>query len=834
MAKSTTPRKGATKKVASKEENIIEMLPAEAQPVAPEPKKVKRVSIAKPKALIEKNVKKDSVSAEVKTEIVESNPIKPKKITKKSPVKTEVAIEEPRELPIKPVKEKGKAVKKTKNKQSEIIPPIIEAPMQEEQTVTVDSQSANSEQAESGIEKGEEKLSRKERRLREWKERKKLKRLQHLQEKQQSRNEIEKGDLEQDQVIVTADQPVLESSQEVAEIPTQVEKLQHGKVKKQQPKQETSEPFVQQKNQDQHSKVLPLDKVGRDFPPLKKVETWGNAMSKAKVDPLPKQLEPLLQKTIHFLEQEIRIKKPSVILVGVSGGIDSVVLLDILSVISTRGWCTIHVAHCNHQLRGEASHQDELFVRRLASSYGLHFHHTSADVTGYSNEYNLGIEVAARIMRYQFFEKAAKACHADVIATAHHSEDNAETLLMNLMRGSGITGLAGIPPRRDLDKKLSYIRPILWLSKKEIEHYAKVRNLEWREDESNTSMNFTRNKIRHELLPMLRAEYSPGLTEVLNRTTTLMREAQEFIAERIIHIMKQGVREISKSSFAINLGMFQTIKDFAKGELIQASLRQYLRMQPISMVAIDSVLNLSQGPAGGRLDISKDLFVLRDREELVFARPEQAVEIFMPVMKLGNFTSSGIGYHAEIADPRSVAFGEHPLIEYFDADVFPEQCVIRHWRDGDRITPIGLDGSMTVSDFLTNSKIPVADKRKVLVLCSGDEVLWIIGYRIHNGYKVTQHTTSIMRISITLDKHINYLQPHSQKQLPKSQQKPKQKAQHKPQHHKNTTEQSPKAAIEQVEVIVQEPVNASIEKKSKRVKSNPRAPKKPSASRKDA
>jgi tRNA(Ile)-lysidine synthase len=567
---------------------------------------------------------------------------------------------------------------------------------------------------------------------------------------------------------------------------------------------------------------------------LKKAETWGNAVSKAKVEPLPKQLEPILQKTITFLEQEIRIKKPSVILVGVSGGIDSVVLLDLLSVISTRGWCTIHIAHCNHQLRGEASHQDELHVRRLASKYGLHFHHTSADVTGYSKEYNLGIETAARIMRYQFFEKAAKACHADAIATAHHSEDNAETLLMNLMRGSGITGLAGIPPRRDLDKKLSYIRPILWLSKKEIEHYAKVRNLEWREDESNTSLNFTRNKIRHELLPMLRAEYSPGLTEVLNRTTTLMREAQEFIAERIIHIMKQGVREISKTSFAVNIGMFQTIKDFAKGELIQASLRYYLRMQPISMVAIDSILNLAQGPAGGRLDITKDLFVIRDREELVFARPEQVIETYMPVMKFGNVNSSGIGYHGEIADPRSVNFGEHPLIEYFDADIFPDQCVIRHWRDGDRITPIGMDGSMTVSDFLTNAKINVADKRRVLVLCSGDEVLWIIGYRIHNGYKVTQQTSSIMRISISLDKQINYMQSHSQKHQPKPQQKPQQKMQNKPQQKKQSVDNSQKITNEQANIAVQEPVQAPIEKKSKNVKPNSRAPKKTNRPAKDA
>lgn len=838
MAKSTTTKKVAAKKVAIKEEISPEIV-SDIKTSEVEIKKVKRVSISKPKALIEKSAKKDEALAEINAK-VEKDSKPARKNSKKSPAKEISHPESPEKQPeiqeiqsSKEVKAKGPAPKKSaKKKQNEPAEPLAKAnpemanpelslPFEDKQGHEKQQDQQTVSNASDGSHTGEEKLSRKERRLREWKERKKLKRLQHLQERQQGKIASEISEIVDDSMN-QQEKPVEILSDDSSPIITK-EKSPKGKTKpaienqqveKQPIEKQLNEKSVPTKNQENQNKVLPLDKVGRDFPPLKKVETWGNAMSKAKVDPLPKQLEPILQKTVHFLEQEIRIKKPSVILVGVSGGIDSVVLLDLLSVISTRGWCTIHVAHCNHQLRGEASHQDELFVRRLASKYGLHFHHTSADVAGYSKEYNLGIETAARIMRYQFFEKAAKACHADSIATAHHSEDNAETLLMNLMRGSGVTGLAGIPPRRDLDKKLSYIRPILWLSKKEIGHYAKVRNLEWREDESNTAMNFTRNKIRHELLPMLRAEYSPGLTEVLNRTTTLMREAQEFIAERIIHIMKQGVREVSKSSFAINIGMFQTIKDFAKGELIQSSLRHYLRMQPISMIAIDSILNLAQGPAGGRLDITKDLFVIRDREELVFARPELGVEIFMPVMKLGVFSAHGIGYNAEIADPRSVNFGEHPLIEYFDADKFPEQCVIRHWRDGDRITPIGMEGSMTVSDFLTNAKINVVDKRKVLVLCSGDEVLWVIGYRIHNGYKVTQETASIMRVTISLDKQMNYLlsqQKHA---------KPNQKSQPKNQPKKQNVNQQVKIAKEEVKNTSEEPVAIPIEKKSKKNKSN--------------
>lgn len=761
MAKSTPTKKGATKKVASKEENASTEKNSQIQ----EPKKIKTVSIAKPKGLVAKVAKKSPLKSDEQ----------PEKATKKSSKKVVNSVQEAAGTPqaksteksakneqakstvsVKKPTKKGRNAhpidvdtKDTKKKADDATP----VPMNAE-AVKSEAEHVVNEQSDNALSQtGEEKLSRKERRLREWKERKKMKRLQHLQEKQ----------LNKDNPDLATDASNPPSNDEPIDVVPQVEK-QDIKIEKDVKKEQSKEQVkVLPKNaqsaqpQQPQSKVLPLDKVGKDFPPIKKVENWGNSMSKAKVDPLQKELEPILQKTIQFLEQEIRIRKPATILCGVSGGIDSVVLLDLLAVISTRGWCTIHIAHCNHLLRGEASQQDEAFVKKLAAKYGLHFHHVQADVAQYSKEYNLGTEVAARIMRYQFFEKAAKVAHADFIATAHHAEDNAETLLMNLMRGSGITGLAGIPPRRDIDRKLSYIRPILWLSKKEIEQYAKVRSLEWREDESNASLNFTRNKIRHELLPLLRSDYSPGLTDVLNRTTTLMREAQEFIAERIIHIMKQGVREVSKHSFAIQIGMFDSIKDFAKGELIQASLRSYLHMQPISMHAIDSILAMAKGPAGGRLDITKDLYVIRDREELIFSRPEQVIELFVPVNKIGNFSSNGISYTGEIADPRSVNFGEHPLIEYFDADLMPEQLVIRHWRDGDRITPIGMDGSMTVSDFLTNAKINVADKRKVLVLCSADEVLWVIGYRIHNGFKVTQKTESIIRIKIMLDKSINYV-----------------------------------------------------------------------------
>jgi tRNA(Ile)-lysidine synthase len=497
----------------------------------------------------------------------------------------------------------------------------------------------------------------------------------------------------------------------------------------------------------QNTPLLPLDKVGEDFPKPVPID-YGIKNQKVKVDPLPVELQFMLSRTLQFLERDIRLSKPATILVGVSGGVDSMVLLDILALISTRGWCTIHVAHCNHNLRGEESKKDEDLVRRITHKYGMHFHHTSVDVKSYAKQYSLSIEQAARILRYQFFDKAAKGCHADVIATAHNAEDNAETLLMNLMRGSGISGLAGIPPRRELDKKLSLIRPILWCSRKDIEMYAKTRNILWHEDESNASVVYTRNKIRHDLLPKLRSEYAPGLTEVLNRTTTLMREAQEFIAEKISHIMQNGVKEIHKKSFSIQLGMFSSLKDFAKGELIQASLRKYLLMQPVPMSSIDKIIQLSLGIVGTQSDINKDLYVLREREELVFTKREPHIDVFLPVSTIGTMKNSVLMYTGALVKPETIKYGANPFIEYFDRGLIADQLIIRNWRDGDRFSPLGMSGSMTVSDFLANEKVAVADKRKIQVLCNGEDILWVVGYRINNQFKVTEHTKDILRVDI--------------------------------------------------------------------------------------
>lgn len=630
--------------------------------------------------------------------------------------------------------------------------PIVSDTLEEDIEIQ-ESESETEEQT------GDEKLSRRARRLREWREKKKLRRMQGSTEKLLNNENVTEEIIEDLIPLQSEHIEVIPESNEIA--PKKQAPGKKGKKNNQTKNiispveladiKESSVNDVVEKPKtitlQQHPPLLPLDKVGEDFPKLVPID-YGVKNQKVKVDPLQVELQFILSRTLQFLERDIRLSKPATILVGVSGGVDSMVLLDLLAHISTRGWCTIHVAHCNHNLRGEESKKDEDLVRRITHKYGMHFHHTSVDVKSYAKQYSLSIEQAARILRYQFFDKAARGCHADVIATAHNAEDNAETLLMNLMRGSGVSGLAGIPPKRELDKKLSLIRPILWCSRKEIEMYAKTRNILWHEDESNASVVYTRNKIRHDLLPKLRSEYAPGLIEVLNRTTTLMREAQEFIAEKISHIMQNGVKEINKKSFSIQLGMFSNLKDFAKGELIQASLRKYLSMQPVPMSSIDKIIQLSLGIVGTQSDINKDLYVMREREELVFSKREPHIDVFFPVSTIGTMKNSVLMYTGALVKPETIKYGANPYIEYFDRGLIADQLIIRNWRDGDRFSPLGMSGSMTVSDFLANEKVAVADKRKIQVLCNGDDILWVLGYRINNQFRVTEHTKDIIRIDI--------------------------------------------------------------------------------------
>jgi tRNA(Ile)-lysidine synthase len=447
----------------------------------------------------------------------------------------------------------------------------------------------------------------------------------------------------------------------------------------------------------------------------------------------------------NYLENTLYIEDKSEILIAVSGGIDSVVLLDAMCVLSEKHNYKLIVAHFNHSLRGKASNEDEIFVRHLAENYKLPFHHSKGKVKQFAEKNSNSIEQAARILRYLFFERTARSIHSSLVATAHTADDSAETFLMNLIRGTGLTGLSGIPEKRPLSKNVSIIRPFLFLKKQDLKEYARLRNLSWREDESNSLLNFTRNKIRHELLPKLVNDFSPAIVDIINRTSKLFNGADEFIDEYVKNAVSDILTDKGSDRFSINIPLLQTFSEFIQGEIIQSALNKHFQMQPLSLQTIDRILDLQNSPVGSICEIMKQAIVLRDRQQLIFSRTRQENKCNMLIERTGVFKAGRFRLTLSEVNKKKVKFALDPKIEYFDMDLLPIMLTLRNWRDGDTFQPLGMAGTVKVSDYLTNEKIPLIDKPNVLVLSTKSDIVWICGKRASDKFKVTESTKKYIK-----------------------------------------------------------------------------------------
>jgi tRNA(Ile)-lysidine synthase len=409
------------------------------------------------------------------------------------------------------------------------------------------------------------------------------------------------------------------------------------------------------------------------------------------------------------------------ILLAASGGLDSTVLLHLLVKLEY----TTAVAHANFQLRGEESEQDEAWVRQLASDFQLPFYTQRFETNNYATENGLSIQLAARHLRYTWFDALCEKLNCDFVATAHHLNDNLETVLLNFTRGAGLTGLQGIP-----QKKGRIIRPLLPFSRMEIEQYARDHGLTWREDSSNSSDDYSRNFIRHQVVPKLK-ELNPSLEETFSRNTERLHAADELARREL-----KGLRE----SYVLQSGRHTKILKSLVG------LFQYPAPVLLELIK-DYGFNLNQcievvlavpGQPGKQFFSSTHQLVI-DREHLIISvqkdKPgevqiEEGVDevvLGSLVLKIGN--SAG----AEINPGKGVARLDKAKLR------FP--LLWRTWRPGDSFFPLGMEHRKKLSDFLVDNKISLTDKEDVTVLESGGEIAWVVGYRIDNRFKSTGGTS---------------------------------------------------------------------------------------------
>lgn len=437
------------------------------------------------------------------------------------------------------------------------------------------------------------------------------------------------------------------------------------------------------------------------------------------------------------------------ILLAVSGGVDSIVLLDVMARLAPALRLRINVAHFDHGLR-ESSAKDADFVRDLAQGYGIKPFLGNGDIRRMADEEGRSIEETARRERYAFLERIAKRHRFDVVMTGHTATDNAETLLMNLLRGSGVTGLAGIPPTRRLTGTCLIGRPMLDCTREDVEGYAAARGLKWQEDESNASVEFTRNRVRHELMPLLK-QFNPNVVSTLNTTAGLMRDFDRYLAGAVDTAARSAMvgESVPNERVVLDVRQLKHFQPAIRGEVIQRVMAETFSIPPLSHTAVERGLELLWKETGARASLGGRFEGLRDRDNLVLVKNPPIVRDVDKSFKPGQNVEVGdIMLVTSIVERESVRFTSNPKTEFIAADNLPERLTIRSWREGDRFHPLGMKGEKKLSDFLIDTKVPLDRKRQVLVVTDGTQILWVCGMRMNEHYRVGKETKRVLKMEL--------------------------------------------------------------------------------------
>ncbi len=447
-----------------------------------------------------------------------------------------------------------------------------------------------------------------------------------------------------------------------------------------------------------------------------------------------------------FSRRRRLIEERNKIIAAVSGGADSIVLLDLLAKEQEAFGLSIVVAHFNHQLRGVESEGDEQFVAQRARHYGFEFYVERANTAEYSRVTKTGIQDAARKLRYEFFDKLLISSGFDKIATAHHADDNAETILLNLFRGAGVQGLSGIPVYRE-DKKI--VRPLLFAQREEIDLYVNAEQLTFRTDSSNAKDHYTRNFIRHNILPPVKKEVNPNLVMTLSRSAELFRELEAFLTYTARQSYELLIARKTDEELHLSISKLRSNPVLLQQYVIMLAADQ-LAHRKLDYDQVNAILDLTEGLTGSWVAISKEYVVFRDRENLVMRKTEPITDFKITVQPNHRYDFEKFRFASEVVESNTVQF-EANGTEFVDADaVTGNELVLRSWGDGDSFVPLGMKTKKKISDFFVDAKIPIYEKHQIPILETKDgQVVWVCGQRIDDRFKITSATKRVMKLEFT-------------------------------------------------------------------------------------
>jgi len=444
-------------------------------------------------------------------------------------------------------------------------------------------------------------------------------------------------------------------------------------------------------------------------------------------------------KLLHFIQKEQLFNSKSKLLVAVSGGVDSMVLLDILHQLKY----PIVVAHCNFKLRNEASDNDELFVKETAEKLNLPLFNTDFDTASYAKTHGISTQMAARDLRYTWFEKIRKEQGCELIVTAHHQDDNLETILLNLIKGTALKGLSGISPKNG-----KIVRPLLPFTKNEILKYAETHKLKWREDTSNASNKYERNKIRLEVIPTLK-EMNPKLLENLSKNTSYLRDTEHIYANGLKHHLKSWLVKRGEETYIPILKILKT-----KG--YPTILYEYLNPFGFNATQVEQIIESFDAQAGKQF-LTESHQLIKDRKFLILSpKTNESKSLHLIDIKQNELQVKNGTFTIQLdrfKEPMETELFKNYLPKteneaklHYNKIAFPIR--LRRWQKGDFFYPFGMKRKKKkLSDFFTNLKLSIIEKEKVWILEDDKKrIIWVVGYRIDDRFAIHKKIKQVYHI----------------------------------------------------------------------------------------
>jgi tRNA(Ile)-lysidine synthetase-like protein len=435
----------------------------------------------------------------------------------------------------------------------------------------------------------------------------------------------------------------------------------------------------------------------------------------------------MLDRLKNHIAQNFPFLENKKLFLATSGGLDSIVMAHLFNQLNH----TIALAHCNFQLRGLESFEDQNFVQDYAEANAIPIFVTQFDTEAFAKDYKLSTQVAARDLRYNWFYELLETEKFDYILTAHHADDNIETFLINLSRGTGLEGLVGIPAQND-----KIIRPLLLFSREEIANYAHENNIQWREDSSNASDKYLRNKIRHDLVPLLK-ELNPHFISSFKKTQSYLQESQAMVEDASIMVYQQVAKQ-EEDGIYFDLNQLKKLPNYT------SYLYQWLHEFGFS--AWDDIYDLVESQSG-KCVFSAEFRLLKDRDSLILS------PIDFDNTKEEYFIDAGI---EDVKIALNLRFSKVDAVYiptitaiFVNEDKLEFPLVLRRWNEGDSFQPFGMEGkSKKVSKLFKDEKLSLLKKENVWILWSGNKIVWVVGLRQDERFRVDNKTRNILKIEL--------------------------------------------------------------------------------------